>query len=397
WAQIEPGSETMVRYAGSDVLDTAAVAAKLPPVDPVVYERERAFQQMTARVSYEGVRVDGEHVAELTETHRQQRSELARQLRERGVDNPGSNVQVGEALVRAGAQDLPLSEKSGKPSVAADVLEKVKAQGGDAGQLAEAVLGWRQHQKALSAFLEPYDTLVRHGDGRARPTIYTLSADTGRTSCVRPNAQQLPRSGGFRACFTADPGELIISADFSGVEIRVAAALSQDEALMRFIHDEDAGLSDGLHWAIAREVWGPEATKAERYAAKAIVFGCVPLDTLILTKRGWLRHDEVRVGDETIGCAPDGSARWTRITKVHHYDDAPWVRLAHGQSGGQATVTPDHRGLTDKRKWAPAGQPGPVVRGFEETNQLTTQSNLVLSARLASAAEVDITEEEAAL
>src|SRR5690606_24187849 len=125
WAEIDPGSETMVRYAGSDVLDTAAVVAKLPEPQPEVHERERLFQMMNARVSYEGVRVEGEHVAELIETHRQQRSELAWQLRELGVDNPGSNVQVGEALVRAGAQDLPLSVKTGQPSVASDVLERV--------------------------------------------------------------------------------------------------------------------------------------------------------------------------------------------------------------------------------------------------------------------------------
>src|SRR5690606_41427567 len=104
-------------------------------------------------ISHLGVRVDGEHVAEMIETHRQQRSELSQQLRECGVSNPGSNVQVGEALVRAGAQDLPLSEKSGKPSVASDVLERVKAQGGEAGQLAETVLGWRRHEKSLAAFL----------------------------------------------------------------------------------------------------------------------------------------------------------------------------------------------------------------------------------------------------
>src|SRR5690606_41780147 len=56
-------------------------------------------------------------------------------------------------------------------------------------------------------------------DGRARPTIYTLSADTGRTSCVRPNSQQSARSGGFRAGSTADPAELFISADFYGVAV----------------------------------------------------------------------------------------------------------------------------------------------------------------------------------
>src|SRR5690606_5147218 len=92
WAEIDPGSETMVRYAGSDVLDTAAVAAKLPKPQPEVHERERLFQSMNARISHLGVRVDGEHVAEMIETHLQKRSELAQQLHECGVSNPGSNV-----------------------------------------------------------------------------------------------------------------------------------------------------------------------------------------------------------------------------------------------------------------------------------------------------------------
>src|SRR5690606_8385719 len=126
WAEIDPGSETMVRYAGSDVLDTAAVVSKLPKPQPEVHERERLFQSMNARIAFEGVRVDGEHVAELIETHRQQRSELAQQLRECGVDNPGSNVQVGEALVRAGVKNLRLSARTGQMEVASKVLVRVK-------------------------------------------------------------------------------------------------------------------------------------------------------------------------------------------------------------------------------------------------------------------------------
>ncbi len=69
---------------------------------------------------------------------------------------------------------------------------------------------------------------------------------------------------------------------------------------------------------------------------------CVPLDTMILTRRGWLKHDQVRVGDETIGRNPaTGRSEWTRIEEVIHYQDAPLIRI--GNSRWHATTTPNHR------------------------------------------------------
>src|SRR5690606_615514 len=130
-------------------------------------------------------------------------------------------------------------------------------------------------------------------------------------SCVRPNMQQLPRSGGFRACFTADPGEMIISADFSGVEIRVAAALSQDESLSRFISDEDEGLSGGLHWEVARRVWWPDAGKDKRYLAKGINFDlmyCGGPETL--AKQTGASVDTVRAVQEAFRQLAPGLAAW---------------------------------------------------------------------------------------
>ncbi|MFI7678546.1 DNA polymerase [Actinophytocola sp. NPDC049390] len=271
WAHVSHHHETMVRYDASDVLDTAAVALKVPWPEPEVLERERLAQRMTARVAHRGLRIDGEHVDRMLTKHEFERNVARDHVQGFGVDNPGSAKQVGDRLIELGAT-LP-ETGTGKPSVAAEVLEGMRETEGPAGELVRAVLDYRHHDKAVSAFLEPYRDLVVNGDGRARPTVYTLAADTGRMSCVRPNLQQVPQKGGFRACITADPGHLLISADFSGVETRVAAALSQDANLMRYIADEDAGLSDGLHWAIAREVWGPEATKADRYRAKRIVFG----------------------------------------------------------------------------------------------------------------------------
>jgi DNA polymerase I-like protein with 3'-5' exonuclease and polymerase domains len=253
WAQVETSSETMLRYAASDVLDTAALAQILPRPAPHVYERERLAQRMTARVTHRGVRLDPDHIAELTERHTAGRAQAAARVRAFGVNNPGSDQQVGHAAAHLGAA-LPTTA-TGRPSVAVGVLEPLKNTDGPIGELVRAVLDYRHHDTALGLFLGPYRQLCQRGDGRARPTIYTLGTDTGRMSAPR-------------ACITADPGQLMISADFSGVEIRVAAALSQDATLRQFIAD-----GRDLHGEIARMVYGPEATKAHRYRVKRGVFG----------------------------------------------------------------------------------------------------------------------------
>jgi len=266
WAQVEPGSVTMLRYAASDVLDTGAIARRIPLPAPHVYERERLVQRMTARVAHRGVRLDADQVRALTEQHTAAMAQAADRVRAFGVDKPGSDLQVGERATALGAT-LPLT-KTGRPSVAAGTLEPFAAAPGELGTFVSAVLDYRHHETALTTFLGPYQALCEHGDGRARPTVYTLGTDTGRMSCVRPNLQQLPREGGVRACLTADPGHVLISADFSGVEIRVAAALSQDPTLMRLLVE-----GRDLHGEVAKIVFGPEATKAHRYTAKRIVFG----------------------------------------------------------------------------------------------------------------------------
>lgn len=267
WAQVQTGASVMVRYAASDVLDTAALARALPQPDPAVTERERVAQRMTARVAHRGLRIDAEHVAHKLALHTAERAVAAERVRVFDIENPGSNPQVGAALLAMGAQ-LPRSQKTGAPSVAVGVLEPMRKAEGQIGELVNAVLDYRHHDTVLGTFLEPYRQLCERGDGRARPTVYTLGTDTGRMSCVRPNLQQLPREGGVRACITADPGQLLISADFSGVEIRVAAALSQDPTLLQIIAE-----GRDLHGEVARQVWGPEATDADRYTAKRIVFG----------------------------------------------------------------------------------------------------------------------------
>ena len=265
WAQVDPADPVMLTYAASDVLDTAALAGKLSWDLPVL-ERERAVERITARVTHRGLALDLEHIEALRGEHQVARDVASRIVRAFGIENPGSNPQVAARLAALGV-NLPRTP-TGRPSVAAAVLERLRETPGQAGELVAAVLDYRHHDTVLGPFLEPYRQLCLNGDGRARPTIYTLGTDTGRMSCVRPNLQQLPREGGIRACITADPGYMIVSADFSGVELRVAAALSGDENLRRMLAE-----GADLHGLIAKEVWGPEWTKANRYAVKRLVFG----------------------------------------------------------------------------------------------------------------------------
>jgi phage/plasmid-associated DNA primase len=282
WLQVNPRCSTMISYACADVLDGALLALDLPEPDPEVHARERAVQTIVSRPAALGFPLDRAAVLEQNELHENAVDTLLRRVRaELGIDNPGSPKQVGERLLALGAQ-LPATA-TGKPSVAKDVLQAMAGawelpDGSEdvtalephnlAQHAARMILDWRKHDTVLKLILRPWKIATTHGDGRIRPTVYSLGADTGRMSCVRPNMQQVSKKGGVRECIAADGGMSIISADFAGVELRVAAALSGDRMLR---HAIDNGLD--IHRMIAAQVFGEDYADANRTLAKRIVFG----------------------------------------------------------------------------------------------------------------------------
>lgn len=290
WAQSLPvgaatKSATMTRYAASDVLDTsalgrqAAAVAEKSGITAEVLRREHITQRMTARITDAGLALDAEHIRTMHVEHTQAAAELGTEIRERyGIDNPGSKQQVAEVMVSLGAE-VGVT-KTGRPSVAKDVLERLRDSEGPAQHLAERLIQFNHHRTVTGLFTTPFSELLR-GDGRVRPTIYTLGTNTGRMSCVRPNLQQMSKQGGVRAMVTASPGHVLVSADFSSVEVRVAAALSQDPVLAQFIAD-----GRDLHGEVALQAFGPDdeasakagkpvASKINRYIAKRGVFGYI--------------------------------------------------------------------------------------------------------------------------
>lgn len=316
WSQIETRCEAMVRYAASDVLDTAALAKRLPPVAPAVMERERITEEMTARVAHRGLKLDHHLIMGLWGKHTLLQAAAHDSIVEFGVHNPSSGKQLAEKLTEMGAQ-LPISEK-GNPSVAEHVLTTLGRNEGAVGALARLILEYRHSSTVLNLFLAPYRHLCELGDGRARPTVYSLGTDTGRMSCVRPNFQQLPREGGIRAVVRADDGMCLISADFSGVELRGAAALSQDQTMMHMIREEDAGRFDGFHWALARAAFGPEATKAHRYTAKRGVFGHIyGGGVATLARQVGVPEEEMAAIVDSLKTMTPGLAQWSDQMRVH--------------------------------------------------------------------------------
>jgi DNA polymerase-1 len=133
--------------------------------------------------------------------------------------------------------------------------------------LATLLRDYREAQKRSTTY---GDTWLKHvgPDGRVYPRWVQLGANSGRMACGSPNMQNLPR-GAYRKCVAAPPGRVLVKADYSQVELRIAAKVSGDKALIAaYERGED------LHTLTARQVLGiAEVTKEHRQLAKALNFG----------------------------------------------------------------------------------------------------------------------------
>jgi DNA polymerase-1 len=167
--------------------------------------------------------------------------------------NWGSSAQVQEALAAVG-----IAVTGSGDAVLAGLDHP----------LAAALRRHRDASKRASAFGEAW--LAEHvgADGRVYPSWRQLGASSGRMSCSDPNMQQLPR-GEHRKCVAAPPGRVLVKADYSQIELRIAAKVSGDAALLAAYR---AG--EDLHTKTARNVLGvSEVTKDHRQLAKALNFG----------------------------------------------------------------------------------------------------------------------------
>lgn len=139
--------------------------------------------------------------------------------------------------------------------------------------LIKAVSAYRKATKSLSSFLYPIPQMIYPETGRLHPYYGQIGAWSGRMSCGGPNIQQIPRDLHFRVCFVAPSGKKLIIADYSQIELRVAAQISGDN---RMIAAYQKG--EDLHVLTASLVSNESlesVTKSRRQAAKAVNFGLI--------------------------------------------------------------------------------------------------------------------------
>jgi DNA polymerase-1 len=136
-----------------------------------------------------------------------------------------------------------------------------------------ALLDYRKAAKAVQAFASSLPKHVHPITGRIHPDYHQIGAATGRMSCRNPNLQQIPRDKIFRSCFIPAPGYRLVVADYSQIELRVAAELSGDRRMIEaYQNDEDL---HRLTAALIAEKSLDQVEKSERQAAKAVNFGLI--------------------------------------------------------------------------------------------------------------------------
>jgi DNA polymerase I len=136
-----------------------------------------------------------------------------------------------------------------------------------------ALLDYRKAAKAVQAFASSLPKHVHPITGRIHPDYQQMGAATGRMSCRNPNLQQIPRDKNFRSCFIPAPGYCLVVADYSQIELRVAAELSGDRRMIEaYQNDEDL---HRLTAALIADKSLDQVEKSERQAAKAVNFGLI--------------------------------------------------------------------------------------------------------------------------
>lgn len=248
----------LVEYELTSLLDEVEV-----PLTAVLSKMERA-----------GVRIDEAHLANLSQEYEKELSRIEKEI----------HRLAGEEFLVSSPKQLSviLFEKLGLPilkktktgySTAESVLEQLIQHH----ELPAQVLAWRKLSKLKSTYIDALPPLVNEKTGRIHPSFHQLGAATGRLSASNPNVQNIPIRGSegarIREAFVPAEGQILVSADYSQVELRVVAHYSGDASLIEaFRNGED------IHRRTAAEVAGvalEEVSDDQRARAKAVNFGII--------------------------------------------------------------------------------------------------------------------------
>lgn len=243
-------------------------------LERLLLETEMPLVQVLADMEWTGVRVDTELLDRISREMDTEIASLSARIFQTAGEEFNLNSPRQLAHILFEKLNLPSSRKTGKAghySTGVEVLEELAY----TYDVAQQILDYRELAKLKGTYADALPKLVDPRTGRIHTSYNQMVASTGRLSSSNPNLQNIPirteQGRRIRRAFVAEPGWLMLSADYSQIELRVMAHLSEDPVLVdAFRNDED------IHERTAREVFGSDSAlgpREQRRRAKVINFG----------------------------------------------------------------------------------------------------------------------------
>ncbi len=245
-------------------------------LEPLLEEVEIPLVPVLARMEEHGVKVNCDLLEQMSQEMEGEISRLTREIYEIADEEFNLNSPRQLSTVLFEKLHLPVARKTSKGGHYATGVEVLEGLA-ETYEIARLILDYRELSKLKNTYLDALPKLVSSHTGRIHTSYNQMVAATGRLSSSNPNLQNIPIRSQLgrkiRLAFIAEPGYQILAADYSQIELRVMAHLSQDPVLVKaFLEGED------IHERTAREVFGMNAmmnSQEFRRHAKVINFGII--------------------------------------------------------------------------------------------------------------------------
>ncbi|HAH37937.1 MAG TPA: DNA polymerase I, partial [Algoriphagus sp.] len=234
--------DEVTSYAAEDADITLRLKEKFDPLlkenelEKLFYEVENPLINVLTDMEFEGVKIDTDSLAELSQALEEESIAIEKRVYElAGVRfNLASPKQLGDVLFEKLKLDPKAKKtKTGQYATGEEILSKLA----DEHEIAQAILDYRQMVKLKSTYVDALPTMINSKTGRIHTTYNQFVAATGRLSSINPNLQNIPirteRGREIRKAFVArDENHVLLAADYSQIELRIMAAFSGDESMI---------------------------------------------------------------------------------------------------------------------------------------------------------------------